>query len=324
MSHSRHSKSPNVQPRSLRPPSWTSTPARPHYSTDSDTHDARLTTSIIFPRLLKQPFNDPHEVLCREFNVAKTTVSLGPDGSIPKTIDMPVLRDAHMPTHTLIVIDSHHHHTAPDRPPAPSPLAVPINADTFAAHFSSDVGRHSADLSVPGSTLPVPYWDERTRAQNVTMPTIPLRVPHPPSVPLLLLYGLGVHQHADEHASSGRRGSSRRRSGSPRPSATTNTGSLATYLLPTYVIEEFPAAAAMAEVMARHCSDAEMQQRVLFNQGLWANVLALGPLDTSIVDLVHKAWNVTAEARRIRERRRAAAAPALASVPKPKRDTDTD
>jgi hypothetical protein len=58
----------------------------------------------------------------------------------------------------------------------------------------------------------------------------------------------------------------------------------------------------MAQVMARTCSEEQLQRYVIHNQGLWKNILALGPRDMTIVELVQTAWNVTADARRIRQR----------------------
>ncbi len=67
------------------------------------------------------------------------------------------------------------------------------------------------------TTLPLPA--------TVTLPFVPLQVPHVPSVPLLL-YALGVR---------------------------TNPSMLAAALLPLSVVEEFPLAAVMAQAMAVQC-----------------------------------------------------------------------
>ena len=40
---------------------------------------------------------------------------------------------------------------------------------------------------------------------------------------------------------------------------------------------------------------------VRYNKGLWANVLALGLRDAQLTGLVQTAWNVAAEARRMRQ-----------------------
>jgi hypothetical protein len=70
------------------------------------------------------------------------------------------------------------------------------------------------------------------------------------------------------------------------------------------VIEEFPAFTLMAETFAR--MDDALDARVVYNQGLWRNVLLLAPEDTRIVEIVRTAWNVTCEAHKGRERMREA------------------
>ena len=60
----------------------------------------------------------------------------------------------------------------------------------------------------------------------------------------------------------------------------------------------------MAEVMVRQCSEEGLRDHVVFNQGLWRNVLLLAPTDSALVDIARVAWNVTANARRLRERQR--------------------
>ncbi|EED81337.1 predicted protein [Postia placenta Mad-698-R] len=316
---------------SLTPLRWTTRPVRKDIRPvsgpsigDAQGANASASRSPAPQAVFKKPFDDPYEALCREYNVAPTNVTLQPDGAVPPAIDMPVLRDAHMPTHTLVILNT----SAPSSPlapsfsappsallaPSPHTVAIPINADLFAERFAKDLTSLAPDRSPTGSTLPVPTWSERAHSQTVTLPTIPLPAPHPPSVPLLLLYGLGLHLYADPQAPRGRSPGGRRRSGGPDARTMTSTSTLAAYLLPTRVIEEFPSAAAMADVMARWCTELEMQFYTKFNQGLWANVLALAPADAVLVDLVRTAWNVTAEARRIRERLRLAAA-AVASVP---------
>jgi len=128
------------------------------------------------------------------------------------------------------------------------------------------------------SSLPLPA--------TVTLPIVPLQVPHAPSIALLLLYALGVH---------------------------TDPSALATALLPLSVAEEFPSAAAMAQAMAAHCERENnasevrssgggarsLERYMLYNQGMWKNVLALGLQDPRVMSVVQTVWNVTAEARKI-------------------------
>jgi hypothetical protein len=135
---------------------------------------------------------------------------------------------------------------------------------------------------------------------TVIVSVIPLQVPHAPSVPLLLLYALGVR---------------------------TNPSAIATSLLPLSVAEEFPSAAAMAQAMAKQCdfdsagivagntgNECSAQGVVggwqlldkftVYNQGIWKNVLALGLQDSRVMSVVQTVWNVTAESRKILARRR--------------------
>jgi len=134
------------------------------------------------------------------------------------------------------------------------------------------------------SSLPLPA--------TVALPIVPLQVPHAPSIALLLLYALGVH---------------------------TDPSALAAALLPLSVAEEFPSAAAMAQAMAAHCdreNDASevgtsgggargwrsLERYMLYNQGMWKNVLALGLQDSRVMSVVQTVWNVTAESRKIMAR----------------------
>ncbi|KAG1740484.1 uncharacterized protein EDB91DRAFT_352069 [Suillus paluster] len=209
--------------------------------------------------------SDPLELLCSRFNVAKAT--LEPASDIPTTLDMRVKRDAHMPSHVLAVFD------IPESEWGPSyqPLLVPIRVDLFTRGFRSKV----IPPSPPGSTFPVPHSPEHTEGQFVTLPVIPLLVPHAPSIPLLLLFGLGLETRSDL---------------------------LCCRLLPAEVIGEFPASSTMANLMATLCSDDQFREHKIFNQGLWKNILSLGPRDSHFIELAQTAWNVTVEARRIRQR----------------------
>ncbi|KZT08105.1 uncharacterized protein LAESUDRAFT_75482 [Laetiporus sulphureus 93-53] len=307
MYHSPRRRSPKLKLRPLEPPPWTGSSSderssvalakvKPHRHTDQES-DAAISSA--YPTVMKRPFDDPHDALCRAFNVLKTVdVPKVMTDALPPTLSMRVLphhphAHALTPTHVLLVLDSHYaslpstHATL--HPPLPPPLALPINADLFAQRFASD-------LRPPGAPpAPEPSWADAAHSQELTLPTIALCVPHPPSVPLLLLYGLGLFATFEPYPSSdGTHGVS--------ASATTSMGTLAAYLLPTHTIEEFPSAAAMADVLAMGCSDAELRAHALFNGGMWGNVLALAPRDGRIVEVVRTAWNVTAEARKMRER----------------------
>ncbi|OBZ76425.1 hypothetical protein A0H81_03127 [Grifola frondosa] len=221
--------------------------------------------------------------LCSAFCVAKTTLQFEPDGTVPATVTLRVLRDARVPTHVLAILDGSLSRSAsediatPSSPlssspaspmfPSPitptSPLAVPIDAELFAQKFTNAASRLPPTALPP--LRPVPRWDAAARAHVITLPVVPLHVPHPPS--LASCYCL-----------------------------------LATYLLPVPVIGEFPHHPAMAEALACRCADGALHAYAAFNQGLWRNVLALAPADPAIVDIAHVAWNVTGEARRLRAR----------------------
>ncbi|KAK0194468.1 hypothetical protein F5146DRAFT_1035997 [Armillaria mellea] len=85
----------------------------------------------------------------------------------------------------------------------------------------------------------------------------------------------------------------------PHPETCQND--LAYRMLPASVVDEFPNAAAMAQVMSLS-GEEEFERRVQFNMGLWRNILGLGIKDTKIAELVRTAVGVTSEARKLRAR----------------------
>ncbi|KAF8065274.1 hypothetical protein FPV67DRAFT_1696409 [Lyophyllum atratum] len=214
------------------------------------------------PALLT-PDADPHEVLCRHFNVSKPMLPPGAD--LPATIEVPMLRPTQLPTHVLAVYSS---------TPSPSPdapLLIPINAPLYASAFR-------VELCLP-PTHPHPNPNTYTNTNTLTLPLLPLLVPHPPTLPLLLLFALPLEPALHIHTA------------------------LAYRLLPPAVVEEFPNAAAMAGVLARQGSAQEgFGELVGRNEGMWKNVLALGVRERRVLELVGMVWGVTAEARRVRLR----------------------
>jgi len=218
--------------------------------------------------------SDPLDLLYAHFNVVKAT--LDPGSQLPSSFDMRIRRDAHMPSHVLAVFD------IPETEWGSSyePLLVPIRVDLFARDFRTNI----IPPSPPGSTFPVPHSVQHTVGQFVTLPVIPMLVPHAPSIPLLLLFGLGLE---------------------------TRSQLLCCHLLPSEVIGEFPAPPTMANLMATICSDDQLREHSKFNQGLWKNILSLGPRDLKFIEVVQTAWNVTMEARRIRKRSQAGNIPPL-------------
>ncbi|EGO01232.1 hypothetical protein SERLA73DRAFT_179359 [Serpula lacrymans var. lacrymans S7.3] len=263
----------NTQPPQHSPPlKFMSLPTPPYSPSPRATPSFKRPQNVVttVPRFLpsrKYTLNqndDPLDLLCRHFNVAKAVFE--PGSPLPTTFDMQVLRDAHMPSHVLAIFDT----PEIDGGPSFQPIMVPIHAELYAQCFRSNI----LPQSPPGTALPVPYWVPPLRAQVVSLPVVPTLVPHAPSIPLLLLYVLGVEVRGRILSCS---------------------------LLPSEVIEEFPSVAAMAQVMARICDDDQFHKYLRYNQGLWKNILALGPHDTSLMEVVQTVWNVTAEARRIRK-----------------------
>ncbi|KAL0071223.1 hypothetical protein AAF712_001789 [Marasmius tenuissimus] len=218
---------------------------------------------------------EPTEALCNHLNVYNV-----PTSSIatpPPFISVPSRRDPSLPTHILALYPSSTSHSN-----QPTPLLVPVNVNLYNRGFRTDV----IPPATPGTVPPVPHSTTSPPGFMITLPVIPLTVPHPPSIPLLLLYGMGLE---------------------------TEQQLLPPRLLPEHVIAEFPNAAEMAQAFATRVRDSHehdqpldddniFQHRVRFNQGLWQNVLALGLKDQAVVELIQTAWNITAEARRLRLR----------------------
>jgi hypothetical protein len=84
----------------------------------------------------------------------------------------------------------------------------------------------AACLPTPSERLPLLPRPRVVSARRCRHPTVPLQVPHAPSIPLLLLYVLGV---------------------------CTNPSTLAETLLPLSIADRFPSAPEMARAMATHC-----------------------------------------------------------------------
>jgi hypothetical protein len=202
--------------------------------------------------------------LCRHFNIHPTVPASS--NAIGSTFNMQVSRDAHMPTHVLAV-------TAPEQNPSTPPVMLPIDSTLFERGFRFDL---SITPAPPGSTAPIPYTQTVGESQvlMVTLPVLFITVPHVASLPLLLLFGMKLE---------------------------TQLNLLAWSLLPVNVVEEFPNAAAMSLILS-HIRDDQFDRTYRHNQGIWKNTLALGITDPSINEVVQTAWNVTAEARRIRQR----------------------
>ncbi|KAK0224014.1 hypothetical protein IW262DRAFT_869957 [Armillaria fumosa] len=183
----------------------------------------------------------------------------------PPVVDFPVLHDSWMPTHVLALYPPYL-----NKYTSPQPFIAPVDVDLYNQGFR-------VDLIPPlplGSTRPVPH--STSEGLYVSIPLVlPLTtVPHPPSMSLLSLFPLGLEASIND---------------------------LAYCMLPVSVVDEFPDAAAMAQVMVS-LSEEEFERRFQFNMGLWKNVLGLGVTNNRVIEAVHLAFNVTPEARRLRNR----------------------
>lgn len=260
---------------------------------------------------------------------------------MPQAINVPLLNDArtpkHLPTHVLAVLDapSSPPATPPRAPPSVYPLLVPVNGELFAKGFNHNNALELQRLAASTSEQE-PHWDPVAHAMVMTLPVRVLKVPHPQSLPLLLLFGLEEdalrlcvpdslpysrpspsvrcrtssvtryrdHDHDHDEDLDTYRRRSRSLATPDRDEFVIGTGLLATYLLPLGVIEEFPSVAAMPDMMVRRCSDEELTQYVVFNTGLWRNALHLAPKDQAIIDIVRTALRVARDARQMADQRK--------------------
>jgi len=203
----------------------------------------------------------PLDALCHHFNVRPTANDRTASSA---TFDMQVVLDAHMPTHVLAVVQT-------DQLPTAPPLMLPIDGGLFERSLRVEL---NLPIAPPGTPAPIPRTSANSQVLVVTLPVVQITVPHVGSLPLLLLYGMGLE---------------------------TQPNLLAWSLLPVNVVEEFPNAAAMALILSRY-RDERFEHIYRHNQGIWRNILAMGLNDTRILELVQTAWNITAEARRLRQR----------------------
>ncbi|KAK7460831.1 hypothetical protein VKT23_008760 [Stygiomarasmius scandens] len=201
--------------------------------------------------------DDPLAALYQHYNVVQIRHT---GNQLPAFFDMPIVRDAHMPTHVLAVTQTtNSYSTIP-------PLMIPVDFNMYSDGFRVSI----IPTPLPGTASPVPIVNGSSAM--VSLPVVPISVPHVQSLPLLLLFGLGLER---------------------------NTNALALRMLPSEVVAEFPNAATMAQLMAR-LDDRHFKRRLEFNQGMWQNVLALDLRDITLLNLIRTAWNITAEARGLR------------------------
>lgn len=246
------------------------------------------------------------------------------------------------PTHALVIVSNDPHTTS-------TPIVAPINLIAFTSTFTYDITRQQQRTKdppaqstpappdrAPGGPPAVPpirIDGEDAENRTVTLPTILLPVPHPPSLPLVLLFALSSYLPAMYRPPPSEPSSalptptptpSRSRSRapspfprspsrasctslapssppltpSPPPQFTIPMGLFPTYLLPTFVIEELPAFPTAAAEMARRCSAGELAAYMEYNMGVWRNLLALSSKNEQMMDLVQFALKMTTMARR--------------------------
>jgi hypothetical protein len=180
---------------------------------------------------------------------------------IPPTVDIPYSARLLLPTHFLCVHDSRRTETSRS-------VLVPVRQDLLAARFRAEMIPSQPPSPTPTPST-MPFY--RGKVPHITIPVVTIHVPNASTIPLLFLFALGF-----------------------RP-----TDEMATSLLPPEAIEEFPSAAAMAAVLAG-LPEARLRRCVSQNHALWMNILALGPKDEEVTEMVKTAWNVVAEGVRVR------------------------
>ncbi|KXN91550.1 hypothetical protein AN958_00536, partial [Leucoagaricus sp. SymC.cos] len=166
--------------------------------------------------------------------------------------------------------------------PTNSPvLILPVDAHFYRRGFNPDLTWPNNDEAVERPVesentedVPVTIPPLSNEPLRMSLPLCPISVPHLISLPLLLLFGLGLERDVEQ---------------------------LPYRLLPASVVAEFPAPAAMAEIFAKFPEE-QFERYYMHIKGFWGNILALGLKNERIVQIVSTAWNVATEARRIRQR----------------------
>lgn len=224
---------------------------------------------LLFVRFLKnikcfkeRAYHIMSRALCLHYGVLKAPLGVG--RPLPKSLDMEVVHEARIPTHVLALSKQ-----ATTEGQSTLPLMVPIQAAEWEEKMTMRLS-----YTTSGTALPTPHWD-KTRSkpcQIITLPVVAVEVAYPETVPILLLFALGL-----EHLPN----------------------MLANYLLPVKVVAEFPNAYEMSNLMARKYDIDKITGYAEQNSQIWGNALNLGVKDKKILDMVHNAWKVTAAARDI-------------------------
>ncbi|KAJ7662111.1 hypothetical protein DFH06DRAFT_365659 [Mycena polygramma] len=208
---------------------------------------------------------EPLDALCHHFSLGKSVFP--PNTPLQPTFDMQLIAPmSRMPTHVLAVLPA-------DKNPNIPPLMVPVDANLYHQCFGN------AELLPqvsPGTPPPVPHIIPGSQVPSLTLPVVPINAPHGLSIPLLLIFGLGLE---------------------------TDRNLASHILLPPEAIGEFPNSVEMSSVMSR-LPELQFEWYLRYNQGLWKNILALAPRNSALVELVERTYKVVADARRMRVRRR--------------------
>ncbi|KAI0319344.1 hypothetical protein OF83DRAFT_817663 [Amylostereum chailletii] len=241
-------------------------PIRPNARmTSLNPSDAARTSSSVLPSPPPPTDSEAIQSLCRFFGVGAPAPVLA--SQLSRTHDLALLGipSSARPTHVLAVYD------APNPDPHVLVTLIPVDLDLVSRRMRPDVFNHARPVTSPARS------ERPANPRALTVPVIPMHVPHASSAPLVLLFALGVRSELSDLVSS---------------------------LLPVPAVEEWPAVPASARALAGCCDAEELARRTTFNQGVWKNVLVFGPQDERIMGVVQFVWNVTSEARKISSEKR--------------------
>ncbi|KAH9924970.1 uncharacterized protein BXZ73DRAFT_103347 [Epithele typhae] len=202
--------SPEWTPRPLQPSPWNT----PRISPVAVSPTQKIPEVHPLPPLysLTRPVEDPCALIHSFYNVVPVPFSFDNDGSVPRSVEMPLVRrGGNAPTHALAVLSSSVPFPSVDdtttrsphdsRPSSPAsllspvdaePFLLPIDASLFCACFGHSLARSlAAGLSIRPAT-PLVRWDRARGQELVTLPLVALYVPHPPSIPHFLLFAQSI------------------------------------------------------------------------------------------------------------------------------------
>ena len=210
--------------------------------------------------------------LFRYFNTVKVGYHIGP---IEERFEMQLttVNGTLYATHYLAVRQSN----SPNSPV----LMLPVCRDLYRKGFSPDLPwpkeddpheNYNPDADEPDVPVKIPYLN--APVLKLSLPVYPISVPHLMSLPLVLLFGLGLEMDIEY---------------------------LPYRLLPGTVIAEFPAAPAMAEIFAKF-PERDFERYHMYLAGFRDNSYFLGLKNQRIIEIITTAWKVATQARQIRQR----------------------